>query len=731
MLISDFFNRFVIAFSAMPFQVKAITCLMIILTLSFFWKYLVKGVVLYFKLSGLLGDLGRFRKTGRIDPSEIFTEKRGKDVFHLWTEYRDTLYEKKRINPETGEEEIHAITSTVPAETFFTAQSIVESRLSADFFRHLPGIFTGLGIIGTFSGLIKGLKAFNVSENTEIVRKSLENLLAGVSEAFIVSAFAIGLAMFVTLVEKSLLSSLHRKIEQLCYIIDSFFETGSGEEYLERLVKASEDSTRLSSLLKESLVGDLRHIMFDMNQKQISAFNEQISIFAQASLTSQREFGEKLATTIEAAIAKPIADIAEGFRMQREKTGDDLSSALGDVLSSFTRGNQELFGGQISGINALQHKTLHALEATVGQLDRMVSDINAAGRGGAEAMASKLTDAVSAMESRQQLMNTRMGEFVDQIKNMVSQSQTETGLKLQTLLSDLGQQVSLMVAELKNQSREVSEFHNTRQTEIAYSTANSMNSMQTRLHGFLDIMEKQQEKFVGHTEDTVRGLSETVEKNMSGIKEMVSRLTDIIDRSNENTSSVIVSMQLAVSDLREFTGTSVNEMNEGSRNLLAAAGEFGKLSGGFSGLIDKSVLINREMAASAGAVASASKVLEAVSGDFRTISQNLSSVLENTGIIIDSARKEASLTENVLSRIEASARKLSEVQAQTETYLASVSDIITETHRGFSSGMRLTLKEVNSEFFEHLSAAVSRLREGIEEFEATVGRIGGGNTGVR
>jgi ElaB/YqjD/DUF883 family membrane-anchored ribosome-binding protein len=724
MITAGFFDSFYSVFSVMPFQVKAITVLMILLTISFLWKYLIKGIILYFRLSSLLHDLKKFRESGRIDPSEIFTLKRGKDVFHLWHEYRDTLYEKKRVNPETGEEEIHAITSNVPAETYFTPQAIVDSRLSADFFRHLPGIFTGLGIIGTFSGLIKGLKAFNVSENTEIVRKSLENLLAGVSEAFIVSACAIGLAMFVTIVEKSLLSALHRKIEQLCYLIDSFFETGSGEEYLERLVKVSEDSLQFSGVLKDSLVGDLRQIMFDMNQKQISAFNEQISVFAQASLAGQREFGEKLAKTIEAAISKPLADIAEGFRIQRERTGDDLSSALNDVLSSFTRGNQDMFEGQITGINALQNRTLNGLESVLGKLEKMMSDINEAGRGGADAVASKLADAVSSMESRQQLMNARMGEFVDQIKNLVSQSQTETARKLQELLSDLGQQVSLMVSELKKQSMETSEFHNTRQTEIAYSTANSMNSMQSRVQGFLDVMERQQDKFTERTENSLKQLSETFEKSIAGMGKTVSVLGGIIDRSNENASSMMVSMQLAASDLREFTGNSVAEMNEGARTLLASAGEFTRLVQGFSALTERITSISREMTVSAGTLAGSSDNIQAVSADFRNISQNLASLLESSVRIIDAARREASLTEKIISGIEASSEKLSDAQMHAEQILASVSDVKTETHTEFSSGMRSTLKEVNSQFFDHMTDAVAKLREGIEEFEATVGRIG-------
>ena len=121
---------------------------------------------------------------------------------HLWSEYQETLHKQRVTNPQTGVEEVTAIRSTLPAESFFSTSVLVDSRLHTDFFKHLPGIFTGVGIIGTFLGLIKGLQAFQVSEDTHIVRESLDHLLHGVYEAFLVSAVAIGLAMLVTFLEK-------------------------------------------------------------------------------------------------------------------------------------------------------------------------------------------------------------------------------------------------------------------------------------------------------------------------------------------------------------------------------------------------------------------------------------------------------------------------------------------------------------------------------------------------
>lgn len=738
--LNTFFVNTMALMSALPLQVQIVGCFIIVLSLSFLWKYLIKGLYLSFKLRNLLKDLRNFKKTKGIDPSDLFSAKRGREMFHLWTEYKDTLHPQKRINPETGEDEIHALRATVPAETFFSTQALVDSRLSADFFRHLPGIFTGLGIIGTFSGLIKGLKAFNVSENTEVVRKSLESLLAGVSEAFVVSAIAIGLAMLVTLIEKSLLSSLHRKIEQLCYIIDSFFETGAGEEYLERLVKASEDSTVQSKNLKDSFIMELKQTMFELNQKQISAFNEQMSVFAHATLTSQKDLSDQIVKSIEAGISKPLESIAEVFKGQRERAGDEISSALGDVLSSFSKDQNELLGGQITGMNDLQQKTLMALESAVNQLNKMMSDLNDAGRGATDAMAEKMTDAVSSMEARQRMMNATMSEFVEQIRNLVSQSQSETSRKLQEIISELGSQVSLMVSELRSQANDMTVMNKTTHSDLSLATVNaissvstelknSMQTMQSQILQLLNVIEKQQERFVDRTEKAVTDFSQNVENTVSlstdKTTEMIGKLSRMVETSNENTTTAVRSIHLAVTDLTEITGTSARDMNEGSKNLLMSSEEFGKASRGLTGILDKLSLIGKDMSSSSSAVAGAARMLEGISSDFRDSKQSLSSMLENVRAIVETARREASLTEDVLSRIEGSAQKLFAAQQQADGYLSSVSEVLTATHKEFSSNMRSTLKDVNTQFFDHLTTAVSKLREGIEELEATIGRIGG------
>jgi hypothetical protein len=113
---------------------------------------------------------------------------------------------------------------------------------------------TGLGIIGTFSGLIMGLVHFDVS-NPENTQAQLSILVQTVGQAFFVSALAISLAMLFTWIEKALLTARYTQVETLQNLLDSMFEAGSGQENLERLVVATEAQVTLLSDLLDAIRG--------------------------------------------------------------------------------------------------------------------------------------------------------------------------------------------------------------------------------------------------------------------------------------------------------------------------------------------------------------------------------------------------------------------------------------------------------------------------------------------
>jgi uncharacterized protein YukE len=544
----------------------------------------------------------------------------------------------------------------------FTAETVVDTPLGTEFFKHLPGLFTGVGIIGTFFGLIHGLQNFHVSEEAAEVRISLEGLMHAVSAAFIVSGSAIAAAMVTTLVEKLLLTALYRRVEQITILIDGMFDSGAGEEYLARLVKASEDGLDQTKILKDALVTDFERILSNLAERQIQAQ-------VQTSQDLARQFSESLSSGLQG----PLERIAESVQQTTQGNTDAVTRLLTDVLSGFGQRLEELFGGQITGINQLQQQTIQALQSAVAKLDQMATGIEAAGTRTSDAMGQKLSDAINAMESRQSIMNERMTEFVEQLRGMVRESQTETNQKLHETLTEIGNAVRHQLATIKEQGEQAASMHAVREQE----TADKAQVSSERLAALMELMVRT----VGAMTTEVGG---TVEAMRSVTTDMAAR------------------------------------MNSGAETMLMAADEFSKAGQSITGVLNQTTGITDKLATAANSVVASSAMMESMIRDYADTRETLANMLADLRATVEAAKREASLTYDILARIEGASEKLGQAQRDADEYLDGISRVLAEAHSTFATNLKAALSEGYNEFYERLSKSTSLLRQAIEELALAV-----------
>lgn len=381
--------------------------LIVVFILLFIFKFMVPFFRVKNELNSAIAKLKASDKSLGIDLDDIF--KGAKELEHLWQEYRDTLHQQTELDPQSGTLRVVNNRQTLPAEVYFKSDVIIDTPLNAEFFKHLPGILTGIGIIGTFIGLLNGLSRFDATGESNAIKKSLESLLHGVSEAFFISATAITLAIIVTIIEKFFINILYSLNEDLIQELDKRFDSGAGEEYLARLVKSSEESASQTSLLKDALVGDLKVILTELADKQIAA-----------SSASSGALGKQIGDSINEALKEPLEQIAVSVTGVSKDQGQAVQALLTDVLSSFSAQMKDMFGDQIAGINTLQQQTVEALQTAVMKLQEMASNVESAGQRGAIAMSEQMMKALSEAESRQLAMTDASQSMLNQFNSQVS-----------------------------------------------------------------------------------------------------------------------------------------------------------------------------------------------------------------------------------------------------------------------------------------------------------------------
>lgn len=661
-----------------------------------------------FKAAGPVLDLDQVR-------NEVMV---GEALRHCWDEYRDTLHGQKQVN-EMGMMEVRRWRATSLANAFFTDQALIEAPLRTEFYKHLPGMLTGLGIIGTFSGLIVGLQGFQVSDEAEVVRRSLETLIGSVGGAFVVSATAIALAMCVTWAEKMIVNSRYTELERLCSVIDSLFDTGAGVEYLQRLVEASETSATQAMQMKESLVTDLRQVLTELTQQQITTMT-----------TTSQQLGQSITTSLTEGLTDPLARISNAVQEVGNSQGEAVNKLLTDVLSNFTQQMQNMFGSQMRGMSDMLVQTANTIQTVSQQFEQLAGQIQQAGTGAADAMAKRLDESLQQMQVRQTETNDQMRVFIDQLKDSVARGQSESAELTKGMMRELSDSTNALVQGLRDQALAAQHSHSEQQQTVNERLNSFLDQMQTSVVKSQVQAENATQRLISQLGDSAGSLVQVLqeqaqkaqENHVQRQSELTAKSTALMEeqsvqiaRLTDTVQQAAMSMQTAVDQLQLQTKASIDSMGQGAEKLYGASSRLGdnldRMKANSDGLNDMAGKLN----GSAETLSTALTATQQVLNDQRHVRDGLVTLVSDLHGTIELAKREASMSANLVDSLQAASVRLTEAQRSAETYLEGVTDVLSEAHGAFAQQVMATLREGNKAFHEELAHATNLLKGAIQD----------------
>ena len=694
--------------------------LLALAALAFLWQFVVPGWRTGRQLRLAIKRLSALKKEGPLlDLDRVASEAMVNAALrHCWAEYRDTLHGQKQVNAQ-GALEVSRWRATAMANSFFAAPSLVEAPLRTEFYKHLPGILTGLGIIGTFSGLILGLQGFKVSDDASVVRGSLETLIVSVGSAFVLSGSAILLAMLGTTIEKFVVNRRYTELDALCSLIDSLFDSGAGEEYLQRLVEASETSATQAMQMKESLVTDLKQVLTELTQQQIATMT-----------ATSAQLGSVITTSLTEGLAEPLARISDAVQTVGNSQGDAVNKLLTDVLGSFASQIEGMFGSQMRGMNEMLLQTANTIQTTSQRFEQLAGQIQQAGSGAADAMAKRMDEALQQMQLRQTEANDQMRLFIDHLKDNVAKGQSESAELTLDMMRELSESTGKLVQGLQDQAHGAQQQHVAQQNETT-------TRMQTMLQQMQETVSKGQSasvdatgRLVGELGAAATGLvknlqdqAQTAQQEHSGRQaEIAAQTAELLKTQSQQTTRLTevvqqasAAMRDAIQTLQVTTNTNVDRMGTGAERLLGASNRLGEnldtmktASDGLGSLADK-------LNGSAATLSSALTATQQTLGDQKAVRDALATMVTELRETVENAKREAGLTAELVNSLQVASQRLSEAQRAADTYLESVTEVLGEAHGSFAKQMEITLREGNRAFHQELAQATGLLKGAIQE----------------
>lgn len=653
-------NPALAAVHGVPFYIFLIV---VTATLVFLVGYLVQGVRVGLQLRSVIAATQAIHKSGPSpNPSEVGKAFRWEPFRHLWAEYDDTLHELKKAG--SSENALVEVRATVPADAIFTRDVLVDSRLFDEFTRHLPGVLTGLGIIGTFAGLLDGLQHFKPTPIEDAV-KGLAPLLQGVQHAFIASGTAIACAMFVVFVSRLTLAYFYRRVEKLTHTIDSMYSTGAGEEYLSRLVKSSEQSAASTAQLKDALVEDLRQMMTNLVERQIEAQH-----------TSASALGVHIGDAISNAIAEPMKRVSEAMEASSRGNGEQVNSMLETLLTGFMAKLEDTFGGQMRGINEQMQRSMDSMSAVQASLQSLLSDIKQTNEHAATQMSGTLEDAMRKAADNQQLLTEQMREFVQDFRRLVTEEQSRSKQLLDEAVMKVLADVSVSMENLEGIRRSAAVEETGRSERLATQTDN----------------------LVGGLASQVEALLETVAEQVTRTQRNIDVLSDV--------------------SLRAIDG-----MNNGAVTMGAAAQRFETAGDSVTTVLSRSSTIAESLSAAGQTLQTASTAVqrgfEQYDSTRRTVDTQVAALMG----LIESAKKEAGVSQELVASMQTSAEAMRRSEQESRAHLEQVNQALVKAFSDFGTSLVSQVKSTIAETDRHLAQGTGHLNGVVQELANAVQRM--------
>jgi hypothetical protein len=629
-----------------------------ILIVRFITQYQIPAKKLQSELSQIANKLLQYKKENIqiLDISNLAPIFSIEPFKHLWAEYEDTLH---LVRDYDGEAISMRATST--SEIYFSKESVVDTQIDADFFRHLPGILTGIGIIGTFSGLVWGLQLFDPQKPDE----TLSFLLQEVNSAFIGSGLAILIAIGITYFEKTTLNKCYRLLETVNNRIDDLFSKGVGEEYLYRLVSASEKSSANTASLKDALIDDLKKLMHEVADKQIDA-----------QLQSSQNISSQIAGSIREVLEAPMKNLMEVVAKASGEQGGAVTGMLENLLSAFMAKIDETFGSQIQNINAAIQKSSDSMTMVQEAMTRLISDISGAGQKATSEMSTKMEEAITRASLAQEQMNQQLRSFVEELRKLILEQQNQTkqamDKTMQEILVELEKSISVISSERENQS-----------------LADKART----------------DRLVTETEGLYSGLTDNVVRLMEDVK-------DTAFKTEENIRAI-----------QNVTTGAISGMNDGALVMRDAADRFYKAGESVGGVFDKSRVVTDQLEQTASTLQIASASVRTAFEKYDSSRESVQSYVLQLQNLVDNAKKEVGLSSQMLSDLEKILVALQTAEKQSTDYLNQVNSVLKGSFQQFGQEMvsQVEMLKVSSDTL--LSGSLSALEGTVQSMLQAVAKL--------
>ena len=477
-----------------------------------------------------------------------------------WKEFVETL-----IRPAPGSD--GPIQNSHEVSRYLNSASIVTPNVALGFYRSMPNLLTGFGILGTFTGLAAGVGAASAGlssgDPTEIPA-SLQQLLGGASLAFLTSISGILSSIIFVIVERRASLGLERAVDDWVKSIESCLQRVTTEGVA----------------------------LLQLDQLKIAA--TELQNFSTNLIFSLEEaLEEKVAGRLSPQLEQ-LVEAVEGLRGDRTS---DAGRMIERVLGEFTEAMQERTGSQFE------------------EMASIVADLNRTLKGSSDRMAESQNDIQTALDSVIRTVKTSMDDGASAMTETLQQSLASVTRELATASRQVAERLTTSsvtaATELQNTVGSVTQDLARTGVQAASEIAGSLHGLQGAAETLERSTQQSQRVLGGMTTflerlNELRGTMESAQRKIAEVSGPIGRAARDIRASSDRTAATLSSAGTLVDRI----DTMVGKLEENQRTIAGAwsryqdrfegiddslAGVFQQIDEGLSGYCEQVKLFANEL----------------------------------------------------------------------------------------------------------------------------------------
>jgi hypothetical protein len=674
-------------------------------------------------INSLTKETRQYSRPSQPSIKQELTEKfnRNKELADAWQAFEDSL-----ITRSHNENQI--VYKTDEASLFFSEERLLEQHLNLRFWNSMPALLVGLGILGTFVGLVWGLIPFSDVDftNTDQIREAIKELLSGVSTAFVTSVWGMLASFLFNGLEKWGIGRVSRAIADLQRALDQIFTPTRAEEIaihqqdelVQQTAALKSFSTDLADRIKIAMDSIMSERLENLHQS-LTQLHDQNTRERQEIIQELHNAPEAFSNAMAEQLAPSLNNLNTAVKELREQKEESATDAIRQLVEEF----QKSISGSITAqMETLAERVSQVSEGLINLPDQMTRMIGGIQEQIDQARGLLTSTSEEQTGQMQNMMDGMLNTFQRTIETQQSGLSETTNQSIQMLQSTIAE-LQQSITSTASQTATESEAMTNRMLELLESAANRVDEQLGQRMAAIETVSNQS---IQTLQTTITELGQSITSTLNQQQQTISAITSQTAKASAEATD---QMQQLVDRAATRLGESVQGAEKSINMLLQQQGD--QIEAFNAQIINSQETLTRsremleQMNASAASVRQLIETTRVLSRELMTGATQLESAGTNLTQASDAFNQE---NERYLSANRETTNQIQNVLGQSQQLLNDsvqrfqtidngLRSIFAEIERGLNAYTTTTRESINhylSDFSNQLTRASTALAGSVE-----------------